>query len=203
MVDEINTTATATPVAAAPVPAPSAPSDPNAKSILLVVTYLIPIAFIYTMIKKGDNPYFVWHSKNAAAYLLVAIVLNIVFQVLWSVIPGMAGILSMLMNLAYLFLFVAVVYFGIVKGSWVGKQTPIPVLTGFAQKLPLEKWFKKGPAPTAAPTAVPPSAPAPTAPAEPAVPEAPSIEQTPPPSAPEAPIEAPKPEEPTPPTAQV
>ena len=76
----------------------------------------------------------------------------------------MAGILSMLMNLAYLFLFVAVVYFGIVKGSWVGKQTPIPVLTGIAQKLPLEKWFN-----AAAKAAVPSPSPAAATPA--AVPE--------------------------------
>ena len=36
--------------------------------------------------------------------------------------------------------FVAVVYFGIVKGSWVGTNThPCPYW--IAQKLPLEKWF--------------------------------------------------------------
>ena len=49
MVDEMQTTAAP---AAGSIP-PSAPADPNAKSILLVVTYLIPIVFIYTMIKRG------------------------------------------------------------------------------------------------------------------------------------------------------
>ena len=178
MADSMQTTApTVAPAtvspATAPTPISSGPVDPNAKSILLVITYLIPIAFIYTMMTKGDKPFFVWHSKNAAAYLLVAIGLNIVFQILWSIIPGLAGILSMVMNLVYLVLFVMVVYFGIVKGSWEGKQTPIPVLTQIGQKLPLEKWFHKGPAPTAAPAAVAPVQapdPTPTPTPEPAAP---------------------------------
>ena len=203
MADAMQTTAPTGTVA--PVPTPSGPVDPNAKSILLVVTYLIPLAAIYTMMTKGDKPFFVWHSKNAVAYLIVVIALNIVFQILWSVIPGLAGILSLVMNLAYLLLFIMVVYLGIVKGSWEGKQTSIPLLTQIGQKIPLEKWFHKGAAPTAptaavapvqAPDPTPTPTPEPAAPVEhvehvePVTPTAPTgvvapqSEQTPPPAAP-------------------
>lgn len=172
-----------TPPAASPTPtglvnaSTSAPLDPNTKSILLVITYLIPIVFIYTMIKKSDKPFFVWHSKNAAAYLLVILSLTVLFNILWAILPSLVVILSSVLNLLYLVFFLLIIYLGIVKGSWIGKQTSIPVLTNIGQKLPLEKWFNTG-AKAAAPEAS--STPTPPMPAAPAAPATPSSEQTPP-----------------------
>lgn len=163
--------------------APSSSSD--AKSVLLLVNYIIPIVFIYTMISKGENPFFVGHAKNAAGYLVLAIALNIVFQILWNVIPSLVGTLAMLMNLLFLVLFVMVMYFG-AYAAWQGKTGNIPVVSMIGAKIPLEKWFKKGtvaPAPAAATPAPMASSPTPA-------PEAPAPVSAPTP-APEAPVSEP------------
>ncbi len=163
-------------------------SSGDAKSVLLLVNYLIPIVFIYTMISKGDNPFYVQHAKNAAGYLVLAVALNIVFQILWNVVPSLVLTLAMLMNLVYLILFVMTMYFG-AYAAWQGKPGNIPVISMIGAKIPLEKWFKKGAAAptTAAATPTPEapvSAPAPT-PAP--TPEAPVVAAPAPTPAPEAP----------------
>lgn len=177
----------------APTTAPSAPAGAT-KDWLIPVTYIIPIVFIYTMIKKGTDANYVWHSKNAAGMLVISIAIQIIYQILWMFLT--IGILFQLINLANFLFFLLMVY-GAWQG-WNGKLPKLPVITQVGQKLPLEKWFKKGEAATAQNAATPVPTPAPTPVATPA--PAP-VEPTPAPTpAPAAPVEAPKPTEPTPPT---
>jgi len=180
---------------------------PNAKSVLLLLTYLVPIVFIYTMMKKGDNPFFVAHSKNAAAYLLLLLVL-------WVLLAFVID-LGSLTTLVYLLAFIGMMYFG-AYAAWQGKTANIPVITMLGNKIPLEKWFKKGAAPVSAPMAseapspapvqepmsTPEPTPAPMEPESPVTPETPVAtvvepEPAPAPMAPEAPSSPSEPSEPT------
>lgn len=165
-----------------PAPQANAPIDPNAKSILLLITYLIPLVAIYTMMKKGDNSFFVHHSKNAAGYLVLLIALNILFRIAWVIIPSLAVTLATVLNLIYLALFIVIIVFGILP-AWHGKEPSIPLITGIGQKIPLEKWFGHSPSVLSSSTAS--AAPITSDPVTPPVPTAPtSVLPTPPPAVP-------------------
>ena len=174
--------------ATTPAPASSAPKD-----WLAFVTYFIPIVLIYTMMKKGSESNYVWHSKNAAGALVIYLIIQILASVLFNILPM---IVYTIFNLVSLAMFILMLY-----GGWQaanGKLPTLPVVTQIGQKIPLEKWFH-GSAATAQSTAAAPvsapAAPTPTPVAAPATP-APMPEPTPAPTAPAAPA----PTEPTPPT---
>lgn len=178
-------------------PAPVATPAPasSGKDWLAFLTYFFPIVLIYTMLKHGKEPNYVWHSKNAAGAIVVSLVIQILYRVLWAVLT--MPLLFMILNLLNLVLFVVMVY-----GGWQaanGKLPTVPLITKIGQKVPLEKWFNKAETAAAAPAAAPAQpAPAAEAPAQ-AAPAAPVAAPTP--AAPAAPApEAPKPAEPTPPT---
>jgi hypothetical protein len=160
------------------------PANPGQKDWLAFATYFFPLVLIYTMIKKGGESNYVWHSKNAAGALVIDIVIQVLIQILWSIVT--IPLLYTILNLATLALFILMVY-----GGWQaanGKLPTLPVVTQIGQKIPLEKWFKgSAMAPTAQSAAAPVPAPMASAPA-------PMPEPTP--MAPAAPA----PTEPTPPT---
>lgn len=187
----------------APTTAPSTPTGAP-KDWLIPVTYIIPIVFIYTMIKKGTDSNYVWHAKNGAGAVVIAIALNILFQVLWSVLGTSLTFLYMVFNLVNLAFGILMIYGA--WQAWNGKLPTLPVITMVGQKLPLEKWFKKSEAAVVSSTTT-------TTVATPATPATPAtttttttttpapVEPTPTPTpTPAAPVEAPKPTEPTPPT---
>lgn len=165
----------------ATTPAPSAPSAQ--KDWLAFATYFFPLVLIYTMIKHGKEGNYLYHSKNAAGAIVIDIILQIITRVLWSVLA--MPILSLVLNLAFLALFILMVY-----GGWQaanGKTPKLPVITQIGQKIPLEKWFNKDAAPA---SASPAPAEPPAAPAQPvaeASAPAPAPEPTPAPAAPAAP----------------
>lgn len=193
-----------------PTIAPASTNDPNAKSGLLLVTYLIPLVAIYTVMKKGENPFFLSHSKNAAGYLVVWIAVDVLLQIMWRAGPSIIP-LAMLFNLILFVLFVYVMYFG-AYAAWQGKMSNMPVITAIGQKIPMEKWFKKSVTPAS-------TTPAASAPAQTVMPKpapmtepmpviTPTPEPTPEPMpepvvapTPEAPVVTPAPEAPTPPPA--
>ncbi len=169
----------------APTPAPSAPAQ--AKDWLAFATYFFPLVLIYTMIKHGKEGNYLFHSKNAAGAIVVDIVLQVITRVIWSVLA--MPIISLVLNLAFLALFILMVY-----GGWQaanGKTPTLPVITQIGSKIPLEKWFNKDAAPAAAPVATAPAAPvaapATAAPAPTPAPAAPAAA----PAAPEAPTQNP------------
>ncbi len=148
---------------------PTAAPTP-AKDVDALLAYIGPL-FIWTMMKHGDNPSYVWHAKNSAGIFAVDVALTIVLQVLWVVMP---------VSLFTIFGHVALVIrigMGVMSiyalwQTWNGKQAMLPFVTGLGQKIPLEKWFhKKDAAPVvAAPVATTPApaaAPAPVAMPEP------------------------------------
>ncbi|MEK9160347.1 MAG: hypothetical protein AAB383_06500 [Patescibacteria group bacterium] len=189
-----------------PAPASSGPKD-----WLAFATYFFPLVLIYTMIKKGSEPAYVWHSKNAAGAIVISILLQIISRILWAALA--MSLLSMILSLVLLALFILMIYGGLQAAN--GKQPTLPVVTQIGQKIPLEKWFKGSAAtPAASASAASPApmaTPAPTmetpAPAPAPMPEpapmaapapAPMPEPMPAPTpAPEAPA---TPAEPTPPT---
>lgn len=168
----------------------SMPAPTPAKDVDAVLAYVGPV-FIWTMMKHGDNPSYVWHAKNSAGLFAVDLAITVVLQVLASILPislfGVFGLVAWILRLAM----AAASIFALWQ-TWNGKQFVIPFVTGFGQKIPLEKWFKKdASAPSAAPMATP--APTPT-PAPMAAQEAPVA--TPVMEAPVAPapvVEAPAP----------
>jgi len=177
---------------------PNSVQNPN----LFAALAYVPFLFILTMLQKGDDPTHVWHAKNGAGLLVASIALSVIVQILVGILPitfiAWAGR--------------AVILFAVVYGAWNawnGKQWNIPVLTPYAQKIPLEKWFKKSEvavasAPVEAPvetpvvapeTPVAPVEPAPVAPVAPAAPSEPTqaslmpedtIEESTPPTTPVA-----------------
>ncbi len=169
-----------------------APANAPEKDWLAFATYFFPIVLIYTMMKKGSEPRYVWHSKNAAGALVIYLIIQILANVLFNILPF---IVYTIFNLVSLAMFILMVY-----GGWQaanGKQPTLPVVTQLGQKIPLEKWFKgSAMAPTAQSAAAPVSAPvAPTAQSA----AAPVPEPTPAPMPePAAPVVTPT--EPTPPT---
>ena len=168
--------ADATSAQPAPSPAPAMPADPHAKDWLVVVTNIIPIALIYTMMKKGKDSFYAWHSHNAAGAIVVSIALQILYRVLWAVLPLSLSFVFSILNLVNLALGILMIY-GAWQG-WQGKMPKLPLITQIGQKVPLEKWFNKdanaAPAPTAAPASSPAPAAQPTAPAAPAAPTEPT-----------------------------
>lgn len=161
-----------------------APSNAPEKDWLAFATYFFPIVLIYTMMKKGSETKYVWHSKNAAGAMVIYLIIQVLANVLFSILPG---IVYTIFNLVSLAMFILMVY-----GGWQaanGKLPTLPVVTQIGQKIPLEKWFHgSAAAPAAAPMAASTPAPAPTA-----APVAPAPAPTPAPA-------APAPTEPTPPT---
>ena len=172
--------------ATTPAPANSAPKD-----WLVPATYF-PLVFIYTMMKKGTDSNYLWHSKNGAGATVVSIALNIIFQVLWIVLGASMTFLALVFQLVNVAFGILMIYGA--WQAWNGKLPTLPVITQIGQKIPLEKWFK-GSA-TAQSAAAPVSAPvAPTAQSA----AAPVPEPTPAPMPePAAPVVTPT--EPTPPT---
>jgi hypothetical protein len=177
---------------ATPTPAPTtpaAPADPNAKQWLIVLTNLVPIVLIYTMMKKGKEAFYLAHSKNAAGALVIGLVIQIVYRILWIIIPTLS-IVFLILNVVYGLLGLLMIY-GAYEG-WQGKQPNLPVVTMIGQKIPLEKWFNKAEASMNTSAAVTPAAPAST----------PEPAPTPAPESPAAPA-APESTPPTPPTPPV
>ena len=159
--------------------------NPSSKDWLAFLTYFIPIVLIYTMIKKGNEPAYLWHSKNAAGSIVTIIIIQILIQILRMVLT--MPLLIMILKLASLALLVLMIY-----GAWQaanGKLPTLPVVTQIGQRIPLEKWFKGSTTAQSAAAPVPMPTPAPMAP-------------TPAPMAPTpAPMASPAPTEPTPPSA--
>lgn len=179
-------------------PTPVSGSTP-AKDWLIPVTYIIPIVFIYTMMKKGSDANYVWHAKNGAGIVVFAIALNILFRILLGVLGNSLGFLLVIFNLLNLAFLILIIYGA--WQAWQGKLPTLPLITKIGQMLPLEKWFHG----SAAPTSVAPAAsPAPAPQAEPVAQVAPApVAPTEPSPAPVTPVEpsAPAaPSEPTPPT---
>lgn len=168
------------------------PGSTPAKDWLIPVTYIIPIVFIYTMMKKGSDSNYVWHAKNGAGAVVIGIALNILFRVLWTVLGASLSFLFMIFNLVNLVFGILMIYGA--WQAWQGKLPNLPVVTKVGQMLPLEKWFHgsaAGAAPAAStPAPAPQAAPAPVAPAPTPAPVAPAAptEPTPPtpPAAPQA-----------------
>lgn len=182
------------------MPTSTLPPTPTGapKDWLIPVTYIVPFVFIYTMIKKGAESNYVWHAKNGAGYTAIAIVLNIIFQILWGALSSSLGFLYTIFNLVDLAL-VLLMFYGAWQ-AWEGKLPMLPVVTKVGQMLPLEKWFKGGEAAVVTPIApVVEPTPAPSEPT-PAVEPTPTPEPEPtmPEPTPAAPTE-PTPPEPTPP----
>ncbi|QQR54964.1 hypothetical protein IPG41_00065 [Candidatus Peregrinibacteria bacterium] len=198
------------------MPAPTPAKDGHA-----LVAYIGPL-FIWTMMKHGDNPSYVWHAKNAAGIFAVDVAIYLVLQILAFVMPiGMLGLFGLIFWAARVLMTLMTLF--ALWQAWNGKQAVLPLASGIGQKIPLEKWFHKSPAAPAAsvvtPVAVSISVASPAPSPEPVttptpVEPAPTPEPTPAPmpeavKAPEAPVatapmpapEAPKPVEPTPPAA--
>ncbi|MFA6024635.1 MAG: hypothetical protein WC777_05575 [Candidatus Gracilibacteria bacterium] len=165
------------------------------KDWLAALTYIIPILFIYMMMKKGKETMAVWHSKNAAGIIVVALALNIVVQILFSILPFTWSLTMTLVNLINLAFFVLVLY-----GAWQafeGKQVHLPIITQVGQKIPLEKWFKAeghtAPAANPAPEAPAPVVETPAPVVETATPVMEAPAPTPAPETPAPVVEAPAP----------
>lgn len=145
------------------------PAPTPAKDVDALIAYIGPV-FIWTMMKHGDNPSYVWHAKNAAGIFALDLALMIVLQVLWIVMPlGMFAIFGLVAWIVRLAVAVASIY--ALWQTWNGKQAVLPFVSDFGQKIPLEKWFHQSgvsapaaAAPVAAPAPVeaPVVAPAPT-----------------------------------------
>ncbi|MFA5855209.1 MAG: hypothetical protein WC846_02910 [Candidatus Gracilibacteria bacterium] len=137
----------------------------------------VPLLFILTMLQKGDDSVHVWHAKNGAGLFAASICLTVVVQILFGILPlSLLGVFALVAWVIRVLILVAVVYGA--WNAWNGKQWNIPVLTPYAQKIPLEKWFKKvavvsAPEAPVAPVEPAPEA-APVAPIAPAAPVAPS-----------------------------
>ncbi len=179
------------------------PAATPAKDLDAVLAYVGPV-FIWTMMKHGDNPSYVWHAKNGAGLFAVDLAITVVLQVLWAILPislfGVFGLVAWILRLAM----AAASIFALWQ-TWNGKQFVIPFVTGFGQKIPLEKWFKKdASAPSAAPMATPAPMPTP-APEAPAAPVATPVMEAPVAPAPvvEAPAPMPAPEAPVAPAPVV
>jgi len=156
----------------------------------------VPLLFILTMLQKGDDPVHVWHAKNGAGLFAASIALTVIVTILFGLMPlSLLGIFALVAWASRLLILFAVVFGA--WNAWNGKQWNIPVLTPFAQKIPLEKWFKKG-AVTVTPEATVAPAETPAAPVE-SAPQAPAAPETP--VAPSEPTQATlMPEDPTPPS---
>ena len=206
------------------------PAPTPAKDVPATLAYVGPI-FVWTMMKHGDNPSYVWHAKNGAGLFAVSLAVYVVLQILVRVMPVSLLAVFGLIVMAYNILFAVVVIYSLWQ-TWSGKQFVIPFVTNLGQKIPLEKWFHPKdasavtpapvaapttpasssapvaeapsaptPAPAPAPTPTPAPEPMPTPVAETPAPE-PVVTPAPTPVA-EAPVAPSAPTEPTPPTPTV
>lgn len=146
------------------------PASTPVKDWLIPLNYIIPIVFIYTMMKKGTDSNYVWHAKNGAGALVFAIGLNIIFRLIWAVLGASLSFMLMIFNLIN-FAFLIVMIYGAWQ-AWQGKLPNLPVITKIGQMLPIEKWFHSSESSSAMPRSETVSTPA-TAPET--VPASPSV----------------------------
>lgn len=133
------------------------PASTPVKDWLIPLNYIIPIVFIYTMMKKGTDSNYVWHAKNGAGILVIAIGLNILFSMTWAVLGASLSFLLMIFNLIN-FAFLIVMIYGAWQ-AWQGKLPNLPVITKIGQMLPIEKWFHNSGSSSAMQTPATPPAP--------------------------------------------
>ena len=134
-----NEAPTPTPEAPPPPPPPAPPqpaaaggggADSSNRTLMLVLSYLGPLALIPFLMEKNDQEV-QWHAKHGLVLFGSALVLQFVAAVIWR-LPWMGcvgGAFWGLVNLGYLVVFVLC----IIK-ALDGKRFLIPGLSDFADK---------------------------------------------------------------------
>lgn len=115
-----------------PPPGTGGTSPSSDRTLMIVLSYLGPLALMPYLTKKDDSE-ILWHAKNGVGLLIMDIAVSVVLYMLGYMLGSVIGCATWFISCLLPFAILALHIYCLIQALG-GKRPNIPVVTDFAQK---------------------------------------------------------------------